>query len=131
MPDVTSHRQSALRGWNGITRTATITTGASSGQSDIVDIEGARSIGLHMSTAWTAAAISFTAAPTSTGTFHPVFGSTGELQLVVAANRFIGLTEREVELLRAARFIKLRSGSFTTVAVVQGATRVITVVGKG
>jgi hypothetical protein len=132
MANATSHRQAVLRGWNGIVKAVTLTTvAASSGESGVVDIEGARAIGVHMSTAWTAAAITFLAAPTSTGIFHPVYGSTGEVELTVAANRYIGLTERQAEIVRAARFIKLRSGTDSTGAVVQAATRSINLILKG
>lgn len=81
--------------------------------------------GLHgemivMPSAWTAAGLSFAVAETEAGTFTPLVDALGvEVTLTVAASQTIVLP---IGLLRAANWLKLRSGT-SAAAVNQGGAR--------
>mgnify|MGYP001568095056 FL=1 len=111
------------------TKTVTIST-ATDGQSAEVDLKGFELEAIQMPAAWTAAAITFLGSDVAAGTFNDVYDSGGtELNLTVAAARMIGLTEAHRAVLKALRFIKIRSGTSGT-PVVQAASRTLILVFK-
>jgi len=110
------------------TVTATIANGASlSGE---VDLGGAAILGIHMPAAWTAAVLTFQAAPASGGTFADVYDDLGnEVTLTVDTSRAVGV-DLKSGALAPYRFIKIRSGT-SAAAVAQGAERALTLSLKG
>jgi hypothetical protein len=98
---------------------------AANGQSGVIDMTGCVLIGVQMSTAWTAAGITFLAATAETGTFHSVFGSTGdEITLSADASRFINVSPLTSV---GYRWLRVRSGTSGT-PVAQAAARTLTLV---
>jgi hypothetical protein len=87
------------------TQTATIANSAAlSGE---IDYRGKASGILHMPATWTAASIGFYVAPTSGGTFQPLYDSAGALvEMAVAVNKSYQLP---YDKLLGARYLKLWS----------------------
>tara|TARA_Y100000310_G_scaffold339965_1_gene434300 strand:+ start:570 stop:938 length:369 start_codon:yes stop_codon:yes gene_type:complete len=111
------------------TKSVTIGTGAA-GQSSEIDLQGFALEAILFPAGWTAAAITFLGSNVSGGTFCDVYDSGGtELNLTVAASRMIGLTATHKAVLKALRFVKMRSGT-TATPVAQGATRTLTLIFK-
>lgn len=112
------------------TRTVTVST-STDGLSDVVDFAGYKEAAIEMSTAWTAASITFAAASASSGTFNPVYGSTGA-EITVTAPDLSRIITMDVVAASLAplRFVKIRSGTFAT-PVTQAATRTLTLILKG
>lgn len=109
-------------------RSAVIANGAS--LSGVIDIGTMLLTGIDMPSSWTAADLTFAASATVDGTYDPVFDSDGnELTVTAAASRFLALTSAEVDLLSAARFLKIRSGT-SGAAVNQGGARTLVAVLK-
>ena len=104
--------------------TVTIST-AADGLSGSVDLTGHVLVGVQMSTAWTAAGITFAAATTDAGTYQAVYGSTGdELTLTTDASRYVNLSPLTSV---SYRHLKVRSGT-NSVPVAQAATRTLQLV---
>lgn len=116
-------------GVDSIVVPATILSGAS--QSNEIDCRGYRLARLSLPGAWTAAAITFLAAPVSGGTFLPVYDDTGtEVSIASpAASTSIGMSSLVLPL-TGVQFIKIRSGVAAT-PVNQAADIVLTVVLAG
>lgn len=101
---------------------ATITIPNGQSQSAAIDLDGYGALRLHMSAAWTAAAVTVLHAPTLGGTYSPFYDDNGEYQVPNAdqgrccwldPSKWLGL-----------RFVKLRSGT-NALAVNQAADRVL------
>ncbi len=111
------------------TKTVTIPTGAT-GLSAEVDLAGFMLEAIYMPAAWTAAALTFQGSNVSGGVYQDMYDSGGtELNLTVSNSRAIGLTAAHKEVLKAWRFIKIRSG-VTGAAVNQAADRDLILVFK-
>jgi hypothetical protein len=94
------------------------------GLSGVIDCGGATMSSIVMSTAWTAATLTFTSALTADSTFFDVYGSTGdEITYTTTANRVITF---DPAFWIGTRFLKIRSGA-TGAAVAQAAARTLTV----
>ena len=120
-----SQRTAAIKA----TKSVVIST-AADGQSAEIDLKGFELEAIQMPAAWTAAALTFLGSDVTGGTFQDVYDSGGtELNLTVAQGRMIGLTEAHRAVLKALRFIKIRSG-VTATPVVQGASRTLVLVFK-
>lgn len=108
----------------------TVTIAASGSVTDEIDLGGYRLAAIHMPAAWTAAAITFTAAPTTGGTFTDVHDNAGtEVSITTAASRTVILATDVAENLEGLAYIKLRSGTSAT-PVAQAAERSLTLVLK-
>ena len=111
------------------TLTVTVST-AATGLSDIVDLLGYRPASIDMSTAWTAAHLTFRGG-NDTVTLRSLFDDGGtEIQCstsTVIADRSLVLRSDISLALMAHRFLQFRSG-LSTAAVVQSTTRALTLV---
>ena len=95
-----------------------------------VDLEAYGDAAIQMPAAWTAADLTFQGAVTLAGTYADVYDSDGnELTVSAAQARAIGLTAAEASVLRAFRFVKMRSGT-SAVPVQQAADRTVTLILK-
>ena len=104
------------------TKDAVIASGQS--LSSVIDLEQLNITGFLIPASWTTAKLTFQASPDGT-TFGDVQDSSGnEIQLTVAAGKFVGVNLSE---LSGLRFIKVRSGTSGT-PVNQGADRTISIV---
>lgn len=100
--------------------TATISTEAD-GLSDAIDLGGGRLSSISMSTAWTAASMTFKGSAGSTSEMRSLYSSTGgEITYTVDASRIIPVEENFSGL----RYLQLCSYT-STGAVVQAAARPI------
>jgi hypothetical protein len=82
-------------------------------------------VGLIMPAGWTAASITFAVAPGPNQAFLPLYDDGGtEVTITVAASRHVTLSDANIAKLRAARFLKIRSGT-SGAPVNQGAERQI------
>lgn len=107
-----------------------------SGQSlsGVCDLQDQELVGIFMPAAWTAAGLSFAAAPDTLDmpglipqAFNPVTDKAGaELAYVVAANKHV-LVNLAHELSGLGRFVKFRSGT-SAVPVAQGADATLVLV---
>ena len=111
------------------TKSVVIGTGAT-GQSAEVDLGGFELEAIMMPADWTAANLTFLGSNVSAGTFYDVYDSSGnELTVTAAEDRMIGLTTAHKDVLKALRFIKIRSGT-TATPVAQAASRTLVLVFK-
>lgn len=95
-----------------------------------VDLEAYRLVGIHMPAAWTAANLTFQAAPASAGTFNDVTDDAGvEVLVTAAAAKAIVIGTATKAAIGLLRFIKIRSGTGAT-PVAQGAERILTLILK-
>lgn len=107
----------------------TVTIAASASVSGEIDLEAYRLVGVVMPSGWTTAALTFTAASTSGGTFQNVYDDAGdEVTVQAAASRSIGV-DYAAGALAPWRYVKVRSGTSAT-PVAQAAERTITLVLK-
>jgi len=106
-------------------------TAAADGLSNAVDLEEEMLVGFIVSASWTAAAISFLAAPTSAGTYGSCYDdANAEITVAsagVVAGRTVLFSSAVTEKLRGVQYLKLRSG-ITGAAVQQAATRTFTLI---
>lgn len=110
------------------TVTVTLSTGAT-GLSDAVDIGGMQLMGVMMSTAWTAANLTFQASNSSAGTFADVYDDAGtEVTVTAAASRAIAIDFASLKL-APWRYLKVRSGT-TALPVAQVGAKTLTLIGK-
>ena len=93
--------------------------------SDAADLRDGVPVAIEMPAAWTAAAITFRAAPEPGGTFRDVYNGGTELSVTVGASRYVILDPALVEAL-AGGVLALRSGTAAT-PVVQNAGAATTV----
>jgi hypothetical protein len=107
----------------------TVTIAASASVSGEFDLEAYKLVGIIMPSAWTAANLTFQAAPVSGGTFADMYDDAGdEVTVTAAASRAIG-ADYIAGALAAFRVLKIRSGTSAT-PVTQAAERTITLVLK-
>lgn len=91
-----------------ILRSVSVAIGSGASLSAEATLNGARVVGILMDASWTAAAISFDAAPAPGGTFGPVYDGDGnEISLTVAAGRYIVILPGDLYGIGA---LKVRSG---------------------
>lgn len=94
-----------------------------------IDLAWAEAVAIAMPAAWTTAAITVLASPTSGGTFLPVHDDGGtELSITAAASQVIALSAAAAKI-APLRYIKLRSGT-TATPVAQAAARELTIICK-
>lgn len=105
-----------------------IASGAS--QSNVIDLEGLSMLAIEMPSQWTTAALTFLAAPDSTGTFLPIYddGGTEVTVAAPAAARMISLDTIALKL-APYRYVKLRSGT-AAASTNQAAARTLKIHGK-
>jgi hypothetical protein len=94
---------------------------AADGLSEAIDCGGATLSSIIMSTAWTAATITFVASPDGS-TFYDVYGSTGdEITYTTTANRVVTF---DPAFWLGIRHLKIRSGA-SGAATAQASTRTL------
>lgn len=99
-----------------LTRTATIDVSADASLSGAVeDLKGYRIAAIEMPSSFDGTSLTFQAIAEEGGTYQDVHDSDGnELAVTVAAGRFVTLGEQDVDELRGAYGIKVRSGTSGT-----------------
>lgn len=115
----------------GQTTTKTVTVSTSTdGLSDAVDLGGHRITAIAMSTAWTAADITFAAASVAAGTFYPLYDDNGSEATVTASASRIIAVDVVAASLAPLQHLKFRSGTDAT-PVTQASPRTLTLILKG
>ena len=110
--------------------TATIANGAS--LSDAIDLRDYAIAAICLPAAWTAAAITFTASASQSGTYNSVYDDAGTEVAIASANVVASrvlVNKAILEQLAGLRWVKMRSGTAAT-PVNQGADRAVTVLLK-
>jgi hypothetical protein len=123
----TGGRAKRLSGGEQTTVAVTVST-ATDGLSGNVDLGVFRYGALYMSTAWTAANITFAVADVSTGTYLPLYDDQGNEVTILntSASRMISL-DSVLPSLFPLRHLKVRSGTLGT-PVTQAASRALSLV---
>lgn len=104
-------------------RSLAFTIAAAASQSGAMQLNGLMAEAIDMPGTWTAAALSFMACDTESGTFLPLFDVAGvEIALTVDASRRVVLP---ISLIRGHNWLKLRSG-LSTGPQVQAGIRTLT-----
>ena len=99
--------------------TATIANGAS--LSDALTLNGGKVVVIEMPAAWTAAVLTFQSSMDGTNYFNVYHDDGTEVYIIVDITRRVHV---DIEALSQQKYIKLRSGTSSTV-VAQGAARTI------
>ena len=100
--------------------TATVTT-STDGLSDVIDLGGHCLVSVQMSTAWTAASLTFRGSARSSAGMFDVYYDGTELSYTTTASRRMTFSPED---LAGVRFVQLRSGTAAT-PVAQAAPRTV------